>query len=141
MSRKVEYCCDCCKKQVEDENELVDVNVITVREELCYESKHKEMCIECWKEYTDRMIEVGKDLFDSKSKKEIEKEDIKVVQEDIKIDQERAEYTIVISLDENKINDAIEEFKLVIQELDSRIKRSIEEFKKSIKTTAHKNID
>lgn len=137
MSRKVEYCCDCCKKQVEDENELVDVNVITVREELCYESKHKEMCIECWKEYTDRMIEVGEELFESKSKKDIEN----IEKEDIKTEKDRAEITMVIGIEENNINEMIKEFKLVIQELDSRIKRSIEEFKKSIKTTAHKNID
>lgn len=137
MSRKVEYCCDCCKKQVEDENELVDVNVITVREELCYESKHKEMCIECWKEYTDRMIEVGEELFESKSKKDIED----IEKEDIKTEKDRAEITMVIGIEENNINEMIKEFKLVIQELDSRIKRSIEEFKKSIKTTAHKNID
>lgn len=134
MSRKVEYCCDCCKKQVEDENKLVDVNVITVREELCYESKHKEMCIDCWKEYTDRMIEVGKELFDSKSKKEIEKEDIK-------IDQDKAEYTMVISIDENKINEMIKEFNLVMQEIELRLRKGIEEFKESIKTTAYKNID
>ncbi|WP_312286697.1 hypothetical protein [Terrisporobacter sp.] len=60
MGRKIEYYCDCCKEKVKTQGELTMI-------EITFGSKegltHREVCFDCWKEYTNEIAEVAKKLF------------------------------------------------------------------------------
>lgn len=61
MGKRVEYYCDCCKIPVEFEDELTTIEISLGSKEGI---QYKDVCFDCWKEYTNRIAEVAKDMFE-----------------------------------------------------------------------------
>lgn len=60
MGRKIEYYCDCCNKKVNKEKDLTTIEITFGSTEGI---QHRDVCFDCWKEYTNKIAEVAKELF------------------------------------------------------------------------------